>query len=366
MKISLFKPYLSKKEIKMVSTFLLKSKKLARGEYIKKFEKKFSQYTGHKYAVATSSGTSALHVAIISLGLKKGDEVITTPFSYIASVNCLTYEGIKPCFIDIDLNTLNIDVNKIESAITSKTKAILIVDLLGLPVNSREKLRQIKDKYNILIIEDACESIGKTSDEFPIGRFADVVIYSFHENKQMTTGGEGGMITTNNSDTADLARSICNQGRSNKDDWINNVVLGYNYRMTEMQAVIGIEKLKTLEKIIKKRELIASNYYKFLNKNTFLCPQDIVSLKRSWFYFFIILKDSESREKIESFLKSKGISVATHYFIPIYKFPMYKDLIGDFPNSNLRSNQILALPTYEELSKKQIKFISSCINNFYL
>ena len=367
MSIPIFKPYVSKKEVRVVSDFLRKNQKLTRGEFTKIFEEKFSKYVGAKYAVAANSGTSALHLAVMSLGLKKGDEVITTPFSYIASVNCLKYEGIDPCFVDIDLDTFNIDVNKIESSISSKTKAILIVDLLGLPVSSREKLKEIKDKYNIFIIEDACESIGRPSDSFPVGKFADVVVYSFHENKPMTTLGEGGMVVTNNIKIADLARSICNQGRSNKKDWINNVILGYNYRMTEIQALIGIEKIRTLDSVLKKRKLIAKYYYNHLGGNgSFLCPQDLISRERSWFYYFIILKDSNERAKIALYLKKRGIDVAIHYFVPIYKFPLYKNFEKDFPNTEKRSNQILAIPTYEDLSIKDIKYISSCINDFYL
>ncbi len=368
MKIPLYKPYISDNDINAVSNFLKKNTKLTKGKIVKEFENKFCKYTGFKYSVSTNSGTSALHIAVKSLGLKSGDEVITTPFSYIASSNCLIYEGVKPVFVDIDISNLNIDINKVEEKITNKTKAILIVDLFGLPVESRKKINEIKKKYNLLIIEDACESIGRQTKKFPLGKFADIVVYSFHENKQMTTGGEGGMITTNNKIFANSARSFSNQGRSDKKDWIDNVILGYNYRMTEIQAIIGISKLKNLDNILRKREVISGIYYKYLKNKTenYLCPQDCVSSKRSWFIYFIITKNSKDREKLAKFLKSNGIEVAVHYFTPIYKFPFHRQLICNYPNSEIMSSKILVLPMYEELSLKQIKYITSCINKYYI
>ncbi len=363
MKIPLYKAHLSTEDILKVSSFLKTQKKLSRGEKVSQFENKFAKYVKTKYAIATNSGTSALHLAVRSLNLKQGDEVITTPFTYIASVNCLKYENVSPVFVDIDPNTLNINVDLIESKITENTKAILIVNIFGLPVNNREVIKNLKEKYNLWIIEDSCESIGSPSLEFPVGYFSDISVYGFHENKQLTTGGEGGMLVTNNKKIADTVLSMSNQGRSNKKNWVDKVILGYNYRMTEMQAVIGISQLKNINKVLKIRENIAKKYYLSLPKDK--CPQSKVTQKRSWFFFFMFCSNTKDRDKLYNYLMSKNISVAKHYFVPIYKFPMYRNLKDTFMHCENMSTRILVLPTYVDLKEKEIKFISTCINKYY-
>lgn len=264
MNIPLYKPYVSNREIGAVLR-VLKSKKLSRGQEVENFEREFAIYTNKKYAIAVNSGTSGLHLLVRAMGWKNGDEVITTPFSYIASSNALLFENVKPVFVDIDINTLNIDPKKIEEKINNKTIGMLLVDILGLPVDE-DKLLKIKNKYKLQVIEDSCEALGRPDDDFTVGNLADATVYGFHENKQLTTAGEGGMIVTDNVEITQKCMAMRDQGRSLKKDWINNVILGFNFRMTEIQSAFGREQLKNIGKASKVFEIIS------VFRQSFLCP----------------------------------------------------------------------------------------------
>ncbi len=360
MNIPLYKVDVRKKEIESVTRVLL-SGKLSRGTVVDRFEKEFARYANKKYAIAVNSGTSGLHVCVRALGWKKGDEVITTPFSYIASSNCLLFESVTPIFVDINPSTLNIDTAKIESKITKKTKGILLVDIFGLP-NIKSEIKKIKNTYNISILEDACEAIGRPSDDFTVSTIGDLSVYGFYENKQMTSGGEGGMIVTNNKRLADICRSMRDQGRSTKKDWLNNVILGYNFRMTEMQAAFGSEQLKRIDTALKAREKIANMYHVYLKDTpAIITPQLLVDKKRSWFIYFILLENSAVRERVYLFLKAKGIETSKNYFTPIYHFPMYSFCKDTFKVTDNISKRILALPMFNTLSGKEIEKICTYI-----
>lgn len=362
MKIPLYKPYISGKEIITVSR-VLKSGKLSRGQETVAFEKEFANYVGKKYAVAVNSGTSGLHILVRALGWKKGDEVITTPFSYIASANALLFEDITPIFVDIDPDTLNIDINKIEEKITTKTKGILLVHILGLPVNYK-KIKQIKNKYNLQIIEDACEAIGKPDKNFIVTKLGEATVYGFHENKQITSGGEGGMIVTDNPAIAQKCWSMRDQGRSLKKNWMKNVILGFNFRITEMQAVFGHEQLKIIDKMLVRREKIAQTYSRLLNNiNGVITPHQMTTNKRSWFLYFILLENSELRNKVFKALLKKGIVSSTNYFPPIYNFPMYADCGKGCAIAESVSKRLLALPMFYKMTNKEIQQVSNCIKN---
>jgi len=238
---------------------VLRSKNLALGPKLKEFEKEFARFHKTKYACAVSSGTAALHCAVKSLGLKSGDEVITTPISFIASSNCLLYEGVNPVFVDIEEETMNIDPLKIEAAITKKTKAILVVHIFGQPADMTP-IMQIARKHKLFVIEDACESIGATYKGKLAGTFGDVATYAFYPNKQMTTG-EGGMVITMKKRLWTLCMEYRNQGRKIEDPWLHHYRLGYNYRMDEMSAAIGCVQLKRLKWMIKQRQKIAETFF---------------------------------------------------------------------------------------------------------
>jgi perosamine synthetase len=360
MNIPLYKPYINKKEVGAVLR-VLKSKKLSRGQEVEGFEREFAKYTNKKYAVAVNSGTSGLHLLVRTMGWKNGDEIITTPFTYIASSNALLFENVKPIFADIDIKTLNIDPKKVEDKISKKVKGMLLVDILGLPVDY-EKLVKIKNKYNLSVIEDACEALGRPSDKFTVSKLADATVYGFHENKQLTTAGEGGMIVTDNEEISQKCMAMRDQGRSLKKDWINNVILGFNFRMTEIQAAFGREQLKKMDKILKRRELIAKKYSAgFQGIKKLSVPNQEFFNKRSWFLYFIILETSEIRDKVYKALLNKGISSSKNYFPPVYDFPMYKDHKKDCKNTEIISKTLLALPMFYEMKDKQIKEVISVI-----
>ena len=362
MNIPLYKPYISDKEVNAMSR-VLKSQKLSKGNETVLFEKEFANYVGKKYAIALNSGTSGLHVLVRVLGWEKGDEIITTPFSYIASANSLLFENITPVFVDIDPNTLNIDVDKIEEKITSKTKGILLVHILGLPVNY-SKIKKIKDKYKLEIIEDACEAIGKPSHNFIVTKLGKATVYGFHENKQLTSAGEGGMIVTNDPMISQKCRSMRDQGRSVKKDWINNVTLGFNFRMTEIQAAFGREQLKIINRMLNKRAEIAKEYSDlFKDVKGIITPQQMTKSKRSWFVYFIILENNKIRNKIHKTLLEKGIISSTNYFPPIYNFPMYANFKKNCVVTEDISKKLLVLPMFYEMNKKEIKRVSDIIKD---
>jgi len=359
--IPLYKPNIEKKEIKAVLR-VLRSGKLSRGKEIDKFEKEFAIYTKQKYAVAVNSGTSGLHLAARSIGWKKGDEVITTPFSYIASANVLLFEGVKPIFVDIDPLTLNIDANKIEEKITANTKGILLVHTLGLPIEL-DRVSELKRKYKLRIVEDVCEAIGRPTNTFNVAKLGDISVFGFHENKQLTTGGEGGMITTNSYLLAKKCRSMRDQGRSFKKNWINDVILGFNFRMTEMQAAFGRTQLKSLDKALKRRNEIAKKYSYFLKKvDGIVTPDTLSRNERSWFAYFILFKKALNRNLVYESLYKMGICSSINCFPPIYKFPMYVDYRGGcYKNTEGISKRILVLPIYYKMTNGQVKLVTDKI-----
>lgn len=363
MKIPLFKAYIDKVGVSEINR-VLASARLSRGKEIESFEKEFSVYVNKNYAVATNSGTSALHIAVRSLGWKAGDEIITTPFSYIASSNVLLFEGVKPVFVDIDPYTLNIDPKKIAEKITARTRGLMIVDIFGLPCDYKE-ISKIKNKYNLKIIEDACEAFGRPTNNFPVGKLGDITVFGFHENKQITTLGEGGMIVTNDKILAQKCWSMRDQGRSLKKKWIKNVILGFNFRMTEIQAAFGRTQLRIADKIFKRREQIAKKYELFLKEcNGITLPKNISSKRRSWFLYFIICKSFELREKIYNSLLNAQIGCSKNYFPPIYNFPMYSKYSGKgFTHTEKISKTLLALPMFYGMKDVEIGQVVEVIKN---
>ncbi|OGZ27125.1 MAG: polysaccharide biosynthesis protein [Candidatus Nealsonbacteria bacterium RIFOXYB1_FULL_40_15] len=350
MHIPLSRPDITEEEIKEVLE-ALKSPFLSMGPKTDEFERMISEYAGRKYAVAVNSGTSALHLIIKSLGIGKGDEVITTPFSFVASANCILYEGAVPVFCDIDRESFNIDVSKIEEKITSKTKAILAVDIFGNPADWIA-LKKIAEKHNLILIEDSAESLGSEFEGSKCGSFGKASVFAFFPNKQITTG-EGGVILTDDIDMAETCYSLRNQGRRFKNGkWLEHVILGYNYRMTEMSAALGIAQIRRIGEILKKRNKVANLYNSKLKG---ICK--LFNNKGSWFVYVVELPE---RNKVMSFLLKEGIS-CSNYFYPIHLQPFYKRMFGykegDFPIAEEVSSKTLALPFYNDLQEGEINFI---------
>ncbi len=337
---------------------------LTLGPKAEEFERNIAEYAGRKYAVAVNSGTSALHLIIRALGIKQGDEVITTPFSFISSSNCLLYERAKPIFVDIDPKTLNIDPLKIEEKITEKTKAILAIDVFSLSADW-DKLKEIAEKHEIHLIEDSAEALGSEYKGKKCGSFGRASIFSFFPNKQITTAGEGGVILTDDKEIADSCYSMRNQGRRQESNkWLEHVRLGYNYRMPEVCAAVGIVQLKRINEILAKRNKAASLYNEKLKE---IKGIELPDSSGSWFVYVIRVDKKDERDKIIKQMVEKGIQ-CSNYFYPIHLQPFYKKLFGykkgDFPISEDISQRTVALPFYSNLSEKEIEFIVETLKGF--
>ncbi|MFW6015660.1 MAG: DegT/DnrJ/EryC1/StrS family aminotransferase [bacterium] len=356
MSIPLSRPDIGYMEKKIVME-VLDSGWLSLGPKLEEFEKKVANYIGTRYAIAVNSGTSGLHLLIKSMNIGKGDEVITTPFSFIASSNCILYEGAVPVFVDIDPNTLCIDVNKIEDAITEKTKAILPVDVFGQPANMTE-IMNIARKYGLKVIEDSCEAIGAEHRSRKVGTYADGSVFAFYPNKQITTG-EGGVIVTDNKEIAQCCRSLRNQGRSENGQWLEHIRLGYNYRLDEISCALGIVQLSRIEEILQKRSKIAEIYNSLLSKisDIKILSIDENTTKMSWFVYVIQLSKRINRNKVMRYLIDKGVNCKP-YFTPIHLQPFYVNKLGykqgDFPVTEKVADSTLALPFFNNLKYKDI------------
>ncbi|OGZ63469.1 MAG: polysaccharide biosynthesis protein [Candidatus Staskawiczbacteria bacterium RIFCSPLOWO2_01_FULL_37_25b] len=360
--IPLSKADITDAEIKEVLE-VLKSKRLALGPKLERFEKETAKFAGVKYAVAVNSGTSALHLIIRALGIGKSDGVITTPFSFISSSNCILYERANPVYVDIDKKTFNIDVSKIEQVITKKTKAILAVDIFSHPADWDE-LKKIAKKHALFLIEDSAEALGSEYKGKKCGSFGDAAIFAFYPNKQLTTG-EGGIILTDNEKIANFCRSSANQGRKVENGaWLDHVMLGYNYRLDEMSCALGLAQIKRADEIIKKRRRAAELYNKKLkNIKELEIPYVGKNSKISWFVYPVKLAKKfagRKRDIIINKMGKRGIS-CRDYFQPIHLQPFYRDQFGykegDFPITEDTAKRTLALPFFSDLSEKEIDFV---------
>lgn len=362
MQIPLSKPDITNAEIQAVLE-VLKTSKLSLGPKLHEFEKAIAEFTGVRYAVAVNSGTSALHLIIKALGIQKGDEVITTPFSFVACANCILYEGATPVFVDIKSDTFNINPDLVEGLITPRTKAILAVDVFSHPADW-EELEKIAKKHKLFLIEDSAEALGSKYKGRKCGSFGDAAVFAFYPNKQITTG-EGGIILTNNKKIADVCRSMANQGRKiNDGKWLEHIRLGYNYRLDEMSCALGMAQMKRIKEILKKRENVANLYNKKLKDIKGVeIPYIDQGSKISWFVYVVKLADSLSGAKRDNIIKEMakiGIQ-CSNYFQPIHLQPFYKEIFGfkkgSFPITENISKRTLALPFFNDLKESQIDFV---------
>lgn len=362
MKIPLAAPDVTETEIAAVVE-VLRSPRLSLGPKLEEFERRFAEYTNSKHAVAVNSGTSGLHLCVRALGLKQGDEVITTPFSFVASANVLLYEKCVPVFVDIDEQTLNIDANKIEAAITPKTKAMMVVHVFGRPSPMRE-ISEIAARYNLKIIEDACEAVGAEYENKRVGAIGDAGVFAFYPNKQMTTG-EGGMIVTSDASIAEQARMLRNQGRDAASDWFEHVALGYNYRLSDINAALGVEQLKRVEQILISREAAARKYDERLKENPHLILPEI-NFERgrvSWFVYVVRLKDYFTKIQRDSIVRQMNAQEigCGRYFAPIHLQPFYARNFGyragDFPAAERCAERVIALPFFNRITDAEIETV---------
>jgi len=349
---------------------VLYSDYLTQGPQVLKFEKKLAQYCGAKFAVACANGTAALHLAYLVAGLKPGDEVITTPNTFVATTNMILAVGAKPVFCDIRNDTYNIDENKIKNLITKKTRAIVPVHFAGQPCEMK-KIRQTAKKYKLLVIEDACHALGAKYQGKKIGscRYSDIAVFSFHAVKPITTG-EGGAIFTNNTKFYSQLISLRSHG-IHKDKNGKNVMtaLGYNYRLTDIQASLGLSQLTKLDKFIKQRRQIAQQYQKLLSgEKNIILPQEAAGNYSGWHLYVIRTVRSKDRDLLSSYLKKQGIGVNFHYpavyYHPYYRERGYRGL--KLKQTEIYANSCLTLPLHAALSKKDVIYVSNKIRDYYV
>jgi len=329
---------------------------LSIGPKLLEFEEAFRDFVGSKHAIAVSSGTAALHLALRACGVSSGDEVITTPFSFVASANVALFERAKPVFVDIDPATLNMDASLIEANITPNTHAILPVHVFGEPCAMNDIL-ETAGRYDLAVIEDACEAVGATCGGKKVGTFGDAGTFAFYPNKQMTTG-EGGMIVTNDDRIAAYCRSARNQGRNEDMQWLVHERLGYNYRLDEMSAALGLVQVRRIEELLRKRRRVARAYAERLATVTGVetlrsAPGNV----RSWFVYVVLLPEGTDRDAVMYRLRAEGVG-CRDYFTPIHLQPFYRKMFGyregDFPVAEAVAARTLALPFHNNLSEDQI------------
>jgi len=351
--IPVAKPLIGEEEIKEVEK-VLKSGFIAQGPKVAEFEEAFASYVGVKHAIAVSSGTTALHLSLLSAGVKKDDEVITTPFSFAATGNCALYIGAKPVFVDINPKTFNMDPELIKEAITKKTKAILPVHLYGQPAQM-ERINEIAREHDLVVIEDAAQAHGAMIKDKMVGSIGDMACFSFYPTKNMTTS-EGGMITTNNSQMADMARILRAHGEKER---YQHVVLGYNFRMTDISASIGLVQLKKLDGFNKKRIENAEYLTEHINEISGIEPPYISPEVKHVFHQYTVRVKEGKRDNLMEYLNQEGVGTGIHYPIPIYKQKLYQDMGYDdnCPETENAASEVLSIPVHPDLSIEELEKI---------
>jgi perosamine synthetase len=387
MYISMSSPDLTAADVDTVLS-VLHTPYLSIGPQIRTFEQAVASYVGTTYAIAVSSGTAGLHLAVIAAGVSEGDLVITTPFSFIASANCVLYERAIPVFVDIDPQTLNIDPALVAQAAedltqgdnaahrwlppairntqhaTRKLKAVLPVDAFGQPADYAP-IREIARRHNLAVIEDSCEAIGAEYKDRKAGALGDVAVFAFYPNKQMTTG-EGGMIVTDRENWDALFRSLRNQGRDVFDAWLNHTRLGYNYRMDEMSAALGSSQLRRVEELLARRERVAGWYNERVVdikgvQAPYIAP---TTTRMSWFVYVVRIAPGVGRDRVMARLKEQGIP-SRPYFTPIHLQPFYVQKFGyrrgDFPITEEAGDTCLALPFSGVMTEEQVDYVCDAL-----
>jgi perosamine synthetase len=364
-RISVASPLLSGNELAYVTDCIKTNWISSQGKYVKSFENLFENYHEGRKALAVSNGTVALHLALVAMGIKEGDEVIVPNLTFAASVNSVIYTGAKPVLVDVEPDTWNIDVTKVEKAITNNTKAIMPVHLYGNPCEM-DSIIKIANKHNIFIIEDCAEALGSYYRGRPVGVFGDVATFSFYGNKTITTG-EGGMIVFMDSKIAEKASMLRDHGMDkSKRYW--HAEVGYNYRLTNLQAAIGVAQFEQLNEFVASKRKIAQTYSICLSSYPFfqLPAENAYTINSYWLYTCMVLPDSPfSRDELIDYLSLFGIETRPVFF-PIHLMPPYKLFANssDLKISEGLSKQGISLPSSASLTNEEITFICESIKNF--
>ncbi|OFW72766.1 MAG: hypothetical protein A2Y55_06810 [Actinobacteria bacterium RBG_16_68_12] len=361
--VSLSSPWLDKREEELVSA-VLRSGRLSLGPTIDQFEEEFADAVGAPYAAAVSSGTAGLHLLCITAGVAPGHEVITSPYSFVASANCAVYEGAAPVFADVDRRTFNLDPAAVEAAITARTRAVVAVDIYGYPCEL-DPLRELCDARGIALIEDACEGLGARYQSRLLGSHGPPAVFAFYPNKQMTTG-EGGMVTTHSEEEWRLVKSLRNQGRADSGGWLEHARLGFNYRLDDVRAAIGLGQLEKLDEILSSRATVAGRYSELLGEIPGLelpCADD-ADHERSWFVYVVVLPSGADREAVISRLDAGGVQTAR--YLPCIHLQPYMQQrfgfrVGLCPVAEELSARTLAIPFHARLDQDDQEYVAAAL-----
>lgn len=364
--INVSKPIIGKEEIEAVVS-VMKSGMLVQGPKTVQFEDAFAKYCGTKYAVAFNSGTAALHAGLYALGIGDGDEVITSPFTFVASANPILMQNAKVVFADISSEDFNLDPKEVEKKITHKTKAILPIDLYG-QVYDYDLMKIIAENNNLKILEDACQAVGAEYKGMKAGNFGDVSAFSLYATKNIMSG-EGGMITTNDEEIVEKCKRFRHHGQSEKTRY-EYWDIGYNYRMTDISAAIGLVQLKKIEELNEKRRLNAEMFTQGLAGIKGLILPNILNDRKHVFHQYTIRITEEfktSREKLMEFLERNNIGSTVYYPKPLHLHPHFAKLgykEGDFPVAERLAKEVLSLPVHPSLTKEEIELIIDKIKEY--
>lgn len=338
---------------------VLRSGRLALGPKTIELERAIADYAGVEHAVAVGSGTAALHLIVKALGIGSGDEVLVPSFTFAASVNAFLYEGARPVFVDIEPATYNLDPEDLERKITSRTKAVMVVDVFGHPAEWDEILR-ISAEHGLRVIDDSCEALGAEYRGRRLGSFGDAAAFAFYPNKQITTG-EGGILVTDDLGIARSARSLRNQGRGEMGAWLSHDRLGYNYRLDEMSAALGVSQMARLPSHLEKRDRVARAYTERLKSfDRVRTPSPKPHVRMSWFVYVVTLAPPLNRAPVMAAMEARGIPVRG-YFTPVHLQPYIRRELAvncaPLPVTESVAGRTLALPFHNNLSEREVEAV---------
>ncbi|HEU67990.1 MAG TPA: DegT/DnrJ/EryC1/StrS family aminotransferase [Candidatus Acetothermia bacterium] len=351
-------PDITEDDVRAVAE-VVRSGRLALGPQTEEFEHAIAEYVGVKHAVAVSSGTTALHLVVRALGIGPGNDVLVPSFTFAASANVILYERATPVFVDVEPDTYNLDPEDLERKITRRTVAIMAVDVFGHPAEWDGILR-IAKKYGLKVIDDSCEAIGAEYKGRKLGQFGAAAAFAFYPNKQMTTG-EGGIIVTDSDEIARLCRSLRNQGRAEMGEWLDHERLGYNYRMTEMSAALGVSQLRRIETLLAKRERVARMYTELLSGLEWVRPPVVrPHVRMSWFVYVVTLAEGLHRDAVMARLAEEGIP-SRGYFSPMHLQPYIRAELGTregmLPVTEEAARRTVALPFHGNMTEDEVECV---------
>ena len=360
MKVNITEMYVDE-EIKEAVQRVLESKKYVKGEEAKSFEQEFAAFCHTRYGIATNSGTSALHVALLAAGITRGDEVIVPSHTFVATASPLLHIGARPVFAEVDRETYTIDPEEIRKKITDGTKAIIPVHLYGHPCDM-DPIMELAREHHLTVIEDACQAHGAEYRGTRVGSMGDMACFSFFPSKNMTVAGDGGMIVTDNEEYAVKAKALVNQGRLEGRKYEHDFA-GFNYRLSEILAAVGRVQLRHLPEWIERRREVARWYHDMLEGDGLILPVEKEWAKHVYHLYVIRCRN---RDGLREFLKERGIAAGVHYPLPVHLQPAVRDVVGEvsLPFTEKIAQEVLSIPIHPQMREEDARYVAEAINEW--